>query len=242
MKAHAGYIVVTGAASGIGLALARVLAERGHALALGDLHPERIADDLDLDGHLALELDISDPDSVQRFYARADELGALVGVANVAGVTVQNDSTIENVDLETFDRVIAVNLRGTLLMCKAAIPRLRANGGGPIVNVGSAASVLGLGGTSYVSSKHAVAGLTRAIASHYAAENIRCTLVAPGSIDTPMLAIARTKAGVDTHRPGTMPRAGRPSEVAALIAFLLSDDAAYVSGSVHAIDGNLTQH
>jgi NAD(P)-dependent dehydrogenase (short-subunit alcohol dehydrogenase family) len=236
--------VVTGAASGIGLATARRLAAQGWRLALADLDAGAVKDvaGFPLDGHLVQATDIADPDAVTTLFARVGaELGPVRAVANVAGLTVVEDGRIEDVSLETFDRVIGVNLRGTFLMCKAAIPALRAAGGGAIVNVGSVASVKGTGGVSYVSSKHGVLGLSRQIAYRYAAEGIRCTVVAPGPTATPMIAIARAKGAVQTV-PGVVPRDAEADEVASLIVYLLSDDAAMITGSVHLVDGGMSQH
>lgn len=236
--------VVSGAASGIGLATANRLAARGWTLALADLDAGAVKDAVDfpLDGHVVRATDISDPDQVAGLFAQVEsELGPLKAVANVAGLTLVEDGRIEDVPLEVFDRVVGVNLRGTFLMCKAAIPLLRAAGGGAIVNVGSVASIKGTGGVSYVSSKHGLAGLTRQIAYRYAPEHIRATLVCPGPTDTPMIAIARAKGAVPAA-PGTIPRDTTADEVASFIAYLASDDAAMVTGSVHVVDGGMSQH
>ncbi|MEU7817111.1 SDR family oxidoreductase [Pseudonocardia sp. NPDC049154] len=236
--------IVSGAASGIGLATARRLAAQGWTLALVDLDAAAVKEAVDfpLEGHLVRATDISDPDQVSGLFAQVEaELGPLKAVANVAGLTVVEDGRIEDVSLEVFDRVVGVNLRGNFLMCKGAIPALRAAGGGAIVNVGSVASVLGTGGAAYVSSKHGLAGLTRQIAYRYAAENIRCSLVCPGPTDTPMIAIARAKGTVPAA-PGAIPRDVTADEVASFIAYLVGDDAAMVTGSVHVVDGGMSQH
>lgn len=232
--------VVTGAASGIGLATARRLAAQGWSLALADLDAGAIKEAVDfpLGGHVVRAVDIADPDAVTEFFAQVDgELPPVRAVANVAGLTLATDGTVEDVSLADFDRVIGVNLRGTFLMCRAAIPALRAAGGGAIVNVGSLASVLGTGGAAYVSSKHAIAGLSRQIAYRYAKESIRCTVVAPGPTATPMVDIARSKGAVPQVSPGVIPRDTTADEVASLIAYLLSDDAAMITGSIHVVDG-----
>ncbi len=237
--------VVTGAASGIGLATARRLAAQGWALALADLDAGAIKDvvDFPLDGHVVRAVDIADPDAVTQFFAQVGaELPPIRAVANVAGLTLATDGTVEDVPLADFDRVIGVNLRGTFLMSRAAIPALRAAGGGAIVNVGSVASVLGTGGAAYVSSKHAIAGLSRQIAYRYAKENIRCTVVSPGPTATPMIDVARSKGVVPQALPGVIPRDSTADEVASLIVYLLGDDAAMITGSIHVVDGGMSQH
>jgi len=164
-------------------------------------------------------------------------------VANVAGISVLTDTRLEDVDVEVFDRTHAVNMRGTFLMCKAAIAPLRANGGGSIVNLGSVASLRGVGGPAYVSSKAGIAGLSRAIAAQYAAERIRCNTVAPGPTATPMLEISKQKPTVNTIGvPGTIPGEADPDEVAAVIEFLAADTGRFMTGGVYTIDGGVTQH
>jgi NAD(P)-dependent dehydrogenase (short-subunit alcohol dehydrogenase family) len=154
------------------------------------------------------------------------------------------DTKIVDVPEEVFDRTIAVNLRGMFLLCKYGIPHLKGAGGGAIVNLASVAALAGGGGTSYTTSKGGVAALTRAVAFQNAAENIRCNSICPGPVDTPMLQISMKKLGLSTmtSRPGTIPRIARPQEVASLITFLVSDEAAYITGATYTIDGGASQH
>jgi NAD(P)-dependent dehydrogenase (short-subunit alcohol dehydrogenase family) len=239
--------IVTGAASGIGLAVANRLAAAGWRLALADLDADKIRSAIDFDpaGHLIQATDISDAAAVERLFKETRAtLGLLNAVANVAGLTMLEDSLLEDVAPETFSRVLDVNVRGTFVMCQHAVVALRESGGGAIVNVGSVASVLGTGGAAYVTSKHAVAGLTRHIAYRYAAENIRATLVAPGPTATPMIDLVRSKSGapVTSGREGMIARDATADEVASLIVYLMSDDAAMITGSIHAVDGGMSQH
>jgi len=238
-----GIAVVTGAASGIGRATAAALLETGWRVVVADLDEGALRSGFHDDERvLPVRVDVSDSGSIRALFEAADGFGQVTGVAHAAGITSVADQRVEDVDEELFDRTIAVNLRGTFLVAKHAVPRLRAAGGGTIVNVGSLASLRGAGGAAYVSSKHGVLGLSRTISAHYTAENIRCVTVAPGAIDTPMLALARQKPMVGGPPPGTLPRDGRPEEVAALIRFLLSEDAAFISGGAIAIDGGATQY
>jgi len=245
MRSVGKHAIVTGAASGIGLATANRLARSGEwNLTLVDLDADaiRTAADFELDGHLVHPGDISDPASVESVFLEARKvLGPLHALANIAGLSTLDDVKLEEVSVETFDRILSVNLRGAFLMCKRALPLLRESGGGAIVNVGSVASILGVGGASYVASKHGIVGLSRHIAYRYANENIRSTVVCPGPTATPMIAISRAKGQVPVQ-PGVIGRDAEPDEIAALITFLMSDDAAMITGSVHAVDGGFSQH
>ena len=165
-------------------------------------------------------------------------------MANCHGISLMEDTRIVDVPEEVFDRTIAVNLRGIFLMCKYGVPALKRSGGGAIVNLASAAALSGGGGTSYTASKGGVTALTRAIAFQNAAEGIRCNSICPGPVDTPMLQISMKKLGLTTmtSRPGTIPRIAQPEEVAFLITFLVSDEAAFITGAIYTIDGGATQH
>ena len=165
-------------------------------------------------------------------------------MANCHGISMLQDTKIVDVSEETFDRTIAVNLRGTFLMCKYGLPHLKQAGGGAIVNLASGAALFGGGGTSYTASKGGVTAITRAIAFQHAANSIRCNSICPGPVDTPMLQISMKKFGM-TKFPaprGTIQRIAQPEEVAYLIMFLASDEAAYITGATYTIDGGATQH
>ncbi|WP_344617305.1 SDR family oxidoreductase [Dactylosporangium salmoneum] len=239
---------MTGAASGIGRATALRLLGAGWRVCAADLDADRVRAALTAyEGSAALQAqaaDISSPEDVQALYRAADAaFGGLDGVANVAGVSFLEDQRIEDVDVETFDRTHAVNLRGTFLMCKYAIDPLRRRGGGAIVNLGSVASVRGVGGPAYVSSKAGIAGLSRAIAASYAADLIRCNTVAPGPTSTPMLEISKRKSTVTTlGAAGTIPGEADPDEIAALVHFLLGPTGRFMTGGIYTLDGGISQH
>ncbi len=154
------------------------------------------------------------------------------------------DTRIVDVSEETFDGTIAVNLRSIFLLCKYAVPALAQSGGGAIVNLASGAALFGGGGTSYTASKGGVTAITRAVAFQNAAKGIRCNSICPGPVDTPMLQISMKKFGL-TKMPsprGTIPRIAQPEEIAFLVTFLVSDEAAFITGATYTIDGGATQH
>lgn len=240
--------IVTGAASGIGRSVAQVFDREGCNLALVDIDEAGLEETLaSLSGveAIAAPADVSRSEDVQRAIGQTvKKYGRLTTMANCHGVSLMEDTRIVDVPEETFDRTIAVNLRGTFLMCKYGVPELKRAGGGAIVNLASAAALSGGGGTSYTASKGGVTAITRAIAFQNAAENIRCNSICPGPVDTPMLQVSMKKLGLTTMTPGrgAIPRIARPEEVAFLITFLVSDEAAYITGATYTIDGGMTQH
>lgn len=240
--------IVTGAASGIGRSTAQVLASEGCKVALVDVNEPNLKETLATlpQGEaLAAVADVSRAEDVRRALDQAvSRFGKLTTIANCHGVSLLEDTRIVDVPEEVFDRTIAVNLRGVFLVCKYGVPHIRRAGGGAIVNLASAAALSGGGGTSYTASKGGVTAISRAVAFQHAAENIRCNSICPGPVDTPMLQVSMKKLGLTTMTPGrgSIPRIARPEEVAFLIRFLVSDEAAYITGATYTIDGGMTQH
>lgn len=238
--------LVTGAGSGIGRATAEWLLRSGTKVAMLDRDAELLesaADELARAGSEVLSIggDVASEDDVSSAIADVvSHWGVLDAVVNNAGV-VGPQLELSALDSDDFDRTFAVNVRGTWLCMKYAIPGMIAAGGGSIVNVSSA---LGLRGgplqAAYSATKHAVIGLTRSAAIEYAAAGIRVNAVCPGVIRTEAL-MRRVESGdpalgplLDAHPAG---RFGGPEEVAASIGWLLSGDASYVTGACISVDG-----
>jgi NAD(P)-dependent dehydrogenase (short-subunit alcohol dehydrogenase family) len=240
--------IVTGAASGIGRAVAQVFTREGCKVALVDINEPGLMETLATlpDGQaFAARADVSRTEDVSRALDQAvSRFGKLTTMANCHGISLIEDTRIVDVPEEIFDRTIAVNLRSIFLLCKYGVPHLKRAGGGAIVNLASTAALRGGGGTSYTASKGGVTAITRAVAFQNARENIRCNSICPGPVDTPMLQISMKKLGLTTMTsgPGIISRVGRPEEVAFLITFLVSDEAAYITGATYTIDGGASQH
>ncbi len=235
--------LVTGAASGIGLATARVLAERDYQVVAGDLAFDRMRDALSGLEHMALvRLDVKDMAQVQDAVTTAESTyGGLHAVAHVAGLEI--DAPVEQVDEKTWDLVIDTNLKGTFFVCSACAPALRRAGGGAIVTVGSMLGRVALPGVGvYSASKGGVEALTRVVALDLAASGIRINAVLPGPTDTPLMwapiapeNMAGVRAQVEKEVP--LGRVADPREIATVIAFLLSDDASFMTGTSVIVDG-----
>lgn len=246
--------IVTGAAGGIGRATAVRLASEGARVVATDLKDSPIDDTARaVEGAggeiVVVEHDVTRSDQWQRVVSEATaRFGGVDWLVNNAGIEGAI-APIEHSPEEMFDRVMAVNVKGVFLGLKAALPALRARGGGAIVNV---ASVAGLTGdpniAPYVASKHAVIGLTRSAAVGGAPDQIRVNAVCPSPIETRMMrALEAGMAPEDPHAIKAMlnqriplGRYGTPEEVAALIAFLCSDDARFITGSIYTVDGGMT--
>lgn len=221
--------IVTGGASGIGAATARLLAERGCAVAVLDLNPESAPE-----GTLGISCDISDTASVDTAVAGAiDRLGGLDILVNNAGIGAAGDVTT-NDDAE-WNRVFGINVLGMVRVSRAAIPALRQSRSAAIVNTSSIAATAGLPQRAlYSASKGAVSALTRAMAADHLPEGIRVNAVAPGPIWTPL----NPSGGASPEKLKTfgektpMGRPGQPNEVAPAFLFLACEDASYMSGQV----------
>ncbi|MGW6456550.1 SDR family NAD(P)-dependent oxidoreductase [Streptomyces sp. NPDC055078] len=235
--------LVTGGASGIGLAVARRLAAGGGAVAIADFDEEgarKAAAELEAGGAraLAVATDVADAESVQAAVQTVvDAFGGLhlaVNNAGIAGAVAPLDAY----PLAEWRRVQSVNLDGVFFSLRAELPAILAAGGGAVVNMASVLAAHGFpGGAAYTAAKHGVIGLTKTAALEYAARGVRINAVGPGFIDTPLLAAAdpaRKAALVDRHPAG---RLGTAEEVAELTAFLLSDRASFIHGSYHLTDG-----
>ncbi|MZD10702.1 SDR family oxidoreductase [Streptomyces sp. SID5785] len=239
--------LVTGAASGIGLATARRLGLSGARVVVADFNEQGARDAVEAlqkEGveAAAVALDVTRPESVRAAVQfTVDTFGGLDLAVNNAGIGGASAPTGEY-DIDVYHRVVRTNLDGVFFSMRHEIPAMEAAGkGGAIVNVASILGSVGFAGSpAYVAAKHGVVGLTKTAAAEYAAKGIRVNAVGPGFIDTPLLKEMDQAAYdglVALHPAG---RLGRAEEVAELIVFLLSDRASFVAGSYHLVDGGYT--
>ena len=218
---------ITGGAQGIGAAVARRFATDGLDVTVGDLEEKRAGAEA---SYVSFEpLDVTDERSVTGALAGAAPVDVLV---NCAGVTIAGHP-VDEVSLADWDLQIGVNLTGTFLTTRAVVPSMRERGGGRIVNFASALATRGLAGScAYSASKAGVLGLTRATAAELAPYGVTVNAVAPGYVDTPMT--AGFPPGLRERRLAEigMGRFASVEEIAAVVSFLASDDASYVTGAL----------
>ena len=241
---------ITGAASGLGLAMARAFTREGARVALADVQHEagrRAAAEIG-GGAVFLDHDVTSEDQwIANLRRAAEALGKIDTLVNNAGIGTPGN--IEKTTLEDFRRVQAVNVEGVFLGCKHGIAHLRAAGGGAILNLSSIAGLIGDPGlAAYCASKGAVRLLTKSVALYCAKKRdpIRCNSIHPVFTATPMVESfiagardpARMRAGLEAAVP--MGRMGQPEEVAAMAVYLASDEARFVTGAEFVIDGGLT--
>jgi len=241
-------VVVTGAAGGIGRATAIAAAEHGAHLAISDLDATGLlvtAQQLAELGVLVYSdvLDISDGSQVEAYMnGVAAHFGRIDCAFNNAGVGGELNK-LHQVSEANWDKVLDVNLKGVWLCMKHEIPHMRREAGGAIVNMASAAGLVGFPlNAAYSASKHGVIGLTKSAAGEYARDHIRVNAVCPGYVDTAMVTqLEATRPGLvgSTLQGVPMKRLGRASEVAEAVIFLLSDMASFVTGHSLSIDGGM---
>ncbi|OFI38350.1 oxidoreductase [Arthrobacter sp. SW1] len=248
-EAAASVVIVTGASRGIGAAIALGAAAAGYAVAVNYAADASGARDVVARIHAmggqaeAIQADVSRPAQVVALFEAAAAMGRLIAVVNNAGITGNHIGRLSDVPTTTVQRVVDVNVAGVLFVSQEAVRRLSTgNGGagGSIINISSTATKAGSPGTwvHYAATKGAVDVLTTGLAAEVAGEGIRVNCVAPGSTNTGLHAAAGMPDRIERLSP-TIPmgRAAEPEEVAAAVLWLLSDEAAYITGAVLPVSG-----
>jgi NAD(P)-dependent dehydrogenase (short-subunit alcohol dehydrogenase family) len=234
---------VTGAASGIGRAVAIAFAQEGAKVAISDRSEDaldRLRSEIETSGAnvLALPCDVSASDQVEAAVLRTVErFGRLDCAFNNAGVE-NKAAPVHEIDLAEWDRILDINLRGTFTCMKHELAQMVRQGSGVVVNTSSGAGIRGVaGGAAYAASKHAIIGLTRSAALDYAAKGIRVNAVLPGNIETPMMdrfTGGDIQKAIDLEPVG---RLGKPEEIAEAVLWMCSDLGGFVTGAATVIDG-----
>ncbi len=234
---------VTGAASGIGKATAVAFASEGARVAIIDRTEEALRQTAkaveDAGGELlVIACDISKPEQVEAAVARTVETFGRLDVAfNNAGVE-NKAAPVADIELDEWDRILGINLRGTFVCMKHELAQMLRQGGGVVVNTSSGAGIRGVaGGSAYAASKHAIIGLTKSAALDYAKSNIRVNAVLPGNIETPMMdrfTGGDIQKAIDLEPVG---RLGKPEEIAEAVLWMSSDLGAFVTGAAISVDG-----
>lgn len=251
MKRFMGKVaIVTGGASGIGAATCRRLTAEGAKVVVADVNlapAEALAKELGNEA-MAFQFDAGDVLSVEKLvaatFARYGRIDVLHNNAAITAPAVHaKDTDAIHIDFETWDLVMAVNVRGFLAACKFALPHMIAAGGGAIVNTASCGALSGdVSRIAYNVSKAAILGLTRQIATQHGAQGIRCNAVLPGLVLTEAAKTVAADVVEVMQRHVLTRQIGEPDDIANLVCFLASDEARYINGHPYVIDGGMLAH
>jgi NAD(P)-dependent dehydrogenase (short-subunit alcohol dehydrogenase family) len=238
--------VITGGGSGIGLATARRFAAEGARVVVADIDEDSGRAAAEETGGLFVATDVTNPDQVEALFRAAHDTYGSVDIAfNNAGISPPDDDSILTTGLDAWRRVQEVNLTSVYLCCKAALPYMRAQGKGSIINTASFVAVMGAATSqiSYTASKGGVLAMTRELGVQFAREGIRVNALCPGPVDTPLL---RELFAKDPERAARrlvhipLGRFAAADEIAAAVAFLASDDAGFITAAEFLVDGGIS--
>jgi NAD(P)-dependent dehydrogenase (short-subunit alcohol dehydrogenase family) len=243
--------IITGGAGAIGSATARRMAQGGARVVIADLPSSNVAplaDDmrregLDVVGHV---LDLAEEASIKAVVDRTVSVFGRLDVLdnNAALKGLSEDRDVASMPVDIWDRVMAVNVRGTMLMCKHALPVMLANGGGSIINISSGTSLAGdFFQTAYATSKGAINTLTRYVATQYGAQGVRCNALMLGLVVTPAMQRVLSAPMRDIFIANKLVgRLGRPEDIAEVVSFLASDQSTWITGQTWSVDGGFFAH
>jgi len=227
MRFSGKHVLVTGAASGLGLAIAQAAQAEGAVITAIDRVAAPFED--------SLVCDITDEDQVKRALSGLPRLDAVVNSAGIA-----RRAKVDEADMADYDAVMAVNVRGAFLVCKYALPHLREHGGS-ILHLSSGVATTGLRNrAAYTASKGAILSLTRNMALDYAADQVRVNCLCPGFVDTPLLATITPERRARLTALHPLGRMGTPEDIAHMALFLISDQASWITGQAIAVDGGFS--
>ena len=241
--------IVTGGAGGIGSAVCRLLASEGASVAVADIDDAAAALVAEEIGGVAAHVDLADEASVAAMAAEvAEQFGGIDILDNNAALTdagvLALDQAVTEMDIDVWDSMMAVNLRSQMLTCKHVIPHMVRRGGGAIVNMSSGAANSGdLGRTAYSVSKSAITAFTKYVATQYGRQGVRVNTIVPGLILTEPVRAQIPPEMLKLYTRSVLTRhVGEPSDVADLVAFLVSDRSRYITGQSISIDGGMSIH